>query len=628
MSKLNNLLSKYDTPKKELSLLKLLVMNASDGVHILTQNGDVVYCSTTFADLLGYSLEEAHELNVKDWDRHFPVEDMISVIKDLIENPKIFETKHEKKNGEIFNVEINARGIELDGDFFLYASSRDITGVKKEAMVNRRNHAKLQSIFRTTPDAFFVIDSSGRIESVNDKLIKLFGLSEKELLGTNIDKYLKVDVTKLVGETEELEFTSKDARVVPISINVGEARTEDGLYLTGIIRDISEQKKYQRELEDSRNKALAAEKAKSLFLANMSHEIRTPMNGILGMASLLKDTSLNPLQEEMLSIINTCGDSLLTIINDILSFSKIESGKLSIEKVSFNLKKSVEDVTSLIANIASEKRITIHSKIDNSIPQFLKSDIVRLKQIITNLLSNAVKFSPDEEQVFLDIKLTGCKGNIVKVLFSVKDNGIGMSEEEQSRLFQEFTQADEGVTRKFGGTGLGLSISSKLAKLLGGEINVESRKGEGSKFSFELEFEKGNEFQSEEQDVNYDGFEKKYPHKILLVEDNRVNQKLGEMILAKLGYKVDIAENGKVAIEACFNENYSLIFMDMQMPVMDGVTATKKILKNNKEIKIVAMTANVLEEDRQKCLDAGMLDFVSKPVRIANVASVIKSLSD
>ncbi|CBW27287.1 putative histidine kinase/response regulator fusion protein [Halobacteriovorax marinus SJ] len=628
MSKLNNLLSKYDTPKKELSLLKLLVMNASDGVHILTQNGDVVYCSTTFADLLGYSLEEAHELNVKDWDRHFPVEDMIPVIKDLIENPKIFETKHEKKNGEIFNVEINARGIELDGDFFLYASSRDITGVKKEAMVNRKNHAKLQSIFRTTPDAFFVIDSSGRIESVNDKLIKLFGLSEKELLGTNIDKYLKVDVTKLVGETEELEFTSKDGRVVPISINVGEARTEDGLYLTGIIRDISEQKKYQRELEDSRNKALAAEKAKSLFLANMSHEIRTPMNGILGMASLLKDTSLNPLQEEMLSIINSCGDSLLTIINDILSFSKIESGKLSIEKVSFNLKKSVEDVTSLIANIASEKGITIHSKIDNSIPQFLKSDIVRLKQIITNLLSNAVKFSPDEEKVFLDIKLTGCNGNIVKVLFSVKDNGIGMSEEEQSRLFQEFTQADEGVTRKFGGTGLGLSISSKLAKLLGGKIKVESRKGEGSKFSFELEFEKGNEFQSEEQDVNYDGFEKKYPHKIILVEDNRVNQKLGEMILAKLGYKVDIVENGKVAVEACSNENYSLIFMDMQMPVMDGVTATKKILKNNKESKIVAMTANVLEEDRQKCLDAGMLDFVSKPVRIANVASVIKSLSD
>ncbi len=628
--------------KKELDFLKNLVENSPDGIHILDQTGDVIYCSQRFAVLLGYSYKEALNLNVRDWDRQFPVDQLVPVIKDLIEKPRMFETKHEKKSGEIIDVEINAKGIELDGQFYLYATSRDISNSKEEVLLNRKNNAKLNSIFKTIPDAFFVIDHRGIIETVNKKATEMFGYNENELIGKNISmivppehskghdnyikRYLDSGVARIIGKSRELEAIDNKGKRIPISINLGEVKTDDGILFIGIIRDITEIKENQLNLEQSRNEALAAEKAKSLFLTNMSHEIRTPMNGILGMVSLLHDTDLDKNQKEMVSIVNSCGDSLLTIINDILDVSKIESGKLLIENSHFDLLKAIDEVIYLISNMVSERGITIQTKISPEVPIYLFSDAVRLRQILTNLLNNAVKFSPNGGEVTLSISTLSSIKDKVRLKFEVKDNGIGMSKEEQTRLFKEFSQAEEGITRRFGGTGLGLSICLKLTEMMGGNIRVESKKGKGSNFIFELEFKTGKKPSSEKVELDYEFFSNTYPHKILVVEDNKINQKLASKMFEKLGYDYDLAENGKIAVELASKNSYSLIFMDMQMPIMDGITATKEILKE-REVTIIAMTANVLQEDKDRCFEVGMKDFITKPIKLSLLAKTIKKHS-
>lgn len=635
--------SSFSSPEEELKLLKTLVENASDGVHILNQNGDVVYCSNVFAELLGYSLQQARTLNVRDWDRHFPVEQLVPVVKDLIVNPQIFITKHEKKSGEIFDVEINARGIELNGELYLYASSRDITDIKREAIENRINNARLNTIFGTMPDAFFVINDRGIIEGVNEKSIKMFGYAEQELIGENISKimpakygkhhdgylarYKATGESSIIGQAREFIGRKKDGTEFPVEINAGEAATEEGRYFTSIVRDISESKRQQKALIETTEQAKAAEKAKSLFLANMSHEIRTPMNGILGMVHLLQDTELNDKQQEMLSIVQASGDALLTIINDILDLSKIESGNLSLEKRTFELSKCLEEVVFLMANIASERGITITKSIGKNVPDYLVLDEIRLKQILTNLLNNAVKFSHDKTSVDIHIDAIERSTTHCRLTFAITDHGVGMTTSEQEKLFKEFSQVDETITRQYGGTGLGLSICSKLATLMDGKVLVESKKGFGSTFTLEIPAEIGKKTRRIEISDNFSDLALSYPHEVLVVEDNLVNQKLAQMMLEKLGYCIDIANNGQEALDAVKEKQYSLIFMDMHMPVMDGIEATQHILLAQPHLPIIAMTANIMEDDKMRCFEAGMRDFISKPFVIKDIAQIIQRIA-
>lgn len=392
--------------------------------------------------------------------------------------------------------------------------------------------------------------------------------------------------------------------------------------------DNTKEVRYQNLLVEAKERAEDFAKAKSLFLANMSHEIRTPMNGIIGMVSLLGDTPLRDDQKRMLTTIKSCGDSLMTILNDILDYSKIESGKLEIVNDSFDLKNNIDNVVYLLTNVASQRGIKIHKEIDRSIPSFLVSDVIRLKQILTNLLSNAVKFSYENEDVFLRISRLKGDAEKIQLCFSIEDHGIGMTKEELSKLFHEFSQVDSGITRKYGGTGLGLSISMKLAELMGGAIQVESEKGKGSKFSLYLTVREGDTIIKQDSNFSYENFSLDYPHKVLIVEDNSINQIIAKKYFNKLGYSCDLAENGQVAVEMAQRNNYSLIFMDMQMPVLDGVSATKEILKNKKGVSIIAMTANVLSEDREKCMNAGMIGFLQKPLKIEEICASIKNLSE
>lgn len=628
---------------KEIRLLLNLIENASDGIHILDQKGNVVYCSNVFAELLGYSIEEAQTLNVRDWDRQFPVEDLIPILLTLLHKPNIFITVHEKKNGDLFDVEINARGIEIDGKLFLYASARDITQFKRESIENKKNNAKLHSIFRTMPDAIFVVNEEGEIETINDKSSAMFGYDENELLGKNInmlipsahrERYqnflentLHVKNAHLFGRSGEFEAVRKNGSVFPIEVSVGEANTDEGRLFTAIIRDITETKKQHLALVESEKMATMAAQAKSLFLANMSHEIRTPMNGIIGTLSLIEDGNLTDKQKEMLSTVKSCGENLLTIINDILDYSKIESGKFNIENEHFDLFQTVNEILALMSSIGSEKHIAIHKVITGDVPQYVVGDPVRLRQVLINLLSNAIKFSPNGSHVHFKLKAIAKDSQRTTLKFCIEDQGIGMTLEEQGRLFQAFTQAQEGTTRKYGGTGLGLSICQKLLDLMGGKITVESAKDQGSTFSFELEMKIGLAPHTATETVIDSNLSARYPYDVLLVEDNLINQVVAKTMLENLGYKPVIANHGLEAVDL-FKENYfPLVFMDMQMPVMDGITATQEILKHYQNVKFIAMTANAMREDKDKCFAAGMKGFVTKPIKIQDIAEAIIKVS-
>ncbi len=372
------------------------------------------------------------------------------------------------------------------------------------------------------------------------------------------------------------------------------------------------------KLKAALEKSNEAIRVKSEFLANMSHEIRTPMNGVLGMVQLLSETELNSKQEDMVDLIKKSGDSLMIILNDILDLSKIESGNIEFENVSFNLKLCVEETLSLFRHEASRKGIGIHFESLGNSDLWFCGDITRIKQILINLISNAVKFTENGSvTIKLDLKEIDSNSSIISI--HVQDTGIGIADENKKDLFSKFSQADSSITRKFGGTGLGLSISSKLANLMGGAISFSSTAGTGSTFTFEISLEKGIESEITEKSslINKDeNLSSLYPHKILVVEDNLINQKLITMMLAKFGYSCDLASNGIESLETLNNNTYSLILMDMQMPEMDGVTATSKIIaKYGQDAPpIISVTANAFVDDIEKCKKAGMVDLLLKPI--------------
>jgi signal transduction histidine kinase len=388
--------------------------------------------------------------------------------------------------------------------------------------------------------------------------------------------------------------------------------------------EIAERRRVETTLREAKAAAEAGNRAKSRFLATMSHELRTPLNGVIGMTNLLLATELTAEQQEYARTARTSGEVLLGLIDDILDFSKIEAGKMDLDTAVFDVRQVVEEAFDLFREPAMAKHLGFAAEVDDHVPHRLGGDPGRLLQILVNLLGNAVKFT-EQGSVRLHVCVAEDRGDSVDLRFRVEDTGVGIARETQDQLFKPFAQADASTTRRFGGTGLGLSIAQRLAAMMGGGIELTSELGRGSVFVVTVRLEKAGhapaaESRPGEQVAPFIGAT------VLVVEDNAVNQRVAMRMLEKLGCRVDLAANGREAVEAVSRVRYGLVLMDCQMPVMDGFGATTEIRRLEPDVghtPIVAMTANALKGDRERCLAAGMDDYVSKPVSQQDLSRIL-----
>ncbi|MEA3290048.1 MAG: ATP-binding protein [Campylobacterota bacterium] len=554
------------------------------------------------------------------------IDNLIGYI-DQIKNNKYIPIKTNKSDEiDIIIEELNTLTIELDKSFKEIENINDL----------------LQRILDTVPVRIFWKDKDGKYLGANKLFIEDTGLNSiDDLLGKtdyempwskdDADNYRKDDLEVLTSRKPKLfiEETQTTKNNEIIYLLTSKVPLLD-IGVLGTYQDISEQKLLSLELEElnknlenkveertielikAKDEAENATKSKSEFLANMSHEIRTPLNAIVGFVDILKDENIDDKSLEYVNIIDKSSHSLLRIIEDILDFSKIESGKLNIEKIYFDPYDQFKIITDLFGAKCSNQDITLNVNIDDTLPLSIKSDPLRIKQVISNLLSNAIKFTESKKGIFVNISYSD--GYLI---VSIKDDGKGIPNDKLTHIFEAFSQEDNSTTRKYGGTGLGLAISSSLIKLLGGELKVRSELGIGSEFYFSIPAEYGEKLSKTDTLVN-----KNYKfnnQKLLVVEDNKSNQIFMKVVLNKLNLKFDFANDGIEAIEMYKKNKYSLILMDENMPNMNGIEATRQILNYEEEnklihIPIVALTANALKGDRERFLDAGMDEYLTKPL--------------
>ncbi|MDM8556395.1 ATP-binding protein [Desulfococcaceae bacterium HSG7] len=502
--------------------------------------------------------------------------------------------------------------------------------VQERTEALHKSEAELRALFAGMTDVVLLLNHEGRYLKIAPTSPELLFKPADELTGKTLHETFPIKqadmfmeriqrslvIQKLVNleyvlniEGNELWF---DGRIAPMSNDT----------VVFVARDITERKQFEVQLQEAKVVAEAANRAKSEFLANMSHEIRTPMNAVIGLSHLTLQTRLTPQQLDYQQKIHASANSLLRLINDILDFSKIEAGQLDMENREFSLAEVLEGLASLINAEATDKDLAFSLEAAESIPSHLVGDALRLRQVLTNLLSNAVKFT-HEGKISVSVAPVGESDEEITLRFSVKDTGIGMNREQSNQLFRPFQQADASTTRKYGGTGLGLAISKRLIEMMGGEIHVTSEPGKGTQFAFTACFGKSNrEAPAHIEAVSEDRVKEFLAGShILLVEDNEINMQVAGELLAHVGVDVSTVINGEQAVEKVTKEPFDCVLMDLHMPVMDGLTATREIRKGPAppDLPIIAMTANVMAGDRKKCLEAGMNDHIAKPIKPVNL---------
>ena len=481
-----------------------------------------------------------------------------------------------------------------------------------------------RSLVENTSDIIMIADSDGTIQFISRTVP---GLTPEEVVGTKLYDYMPPEqageyrpaiervfqtstseIVELVGTGPDGALSWYESRLVPVK------RGDQVVGVMVIAADITERKR----VEDALHRANLA---KDEFLANMGHELRTPLSGIIGMTSLLQDTEMTTQQRQYVRTVNRSARALLTIINDLLDFSSIETGRMSIEPAPFDLKFAVDDVIQVLSTRAMEKGLELAVHYSPEAPHQVIGDAGRIRQVLTNLVDNAIKFT-DAGRVVITVECVERRSDRIRIKLSVEDSGIGIPEGGIERIFDKFTQVDATPARRHGGTGLGLAISKQLVDLMGGSMGVKSRPGEGSNFWFVLSLP------VQAEAAFLEGKMGPGSSRVLVVEDNDVNQEVAATILRKLGCAVEVAGNGKQAVKMAEITPYDLIFMDCQMPGMDGFEATAEIRRyeesSGHRAKIVAMTAHTTDEDRDRCLTSGMDDYIGKPATYEDFQAVLQ----
>jgi PAS domain S-box-containing protein len=627
--------------RKSENKYRALFNGATDAIYLYEvvedggNIGKIIEANDIACKRLGYTHAEFLDLYISDINKVENIPKIKASMRSILTNG--FDTReniHVTKNGQEIPVEISASLMEVDGKKCIYIISRDISERKKTEALIEENKAKYHSLFINQIDAFaygqIKYNDKNAIENLllleaNPAFEEMFKIDLKRGINRYCSELFPTAISYIIDKLnssqkiEDIRIDEYNDGVSKrwFSIRIFELKVG---YLAIVVSDITKRKNSDIELKKAKEEAENASRAKSEFLANMSHEIRTPLNGMLGMIELTMLTQITPEQSENLSTAKLCADSLLNVINDILDFSKLEAGKLSIQNTTFDIRALIEETMKIHSLKAVNKGIELNYQFASSIPQNLNGDPHRLQQILNNLISNAIKFT-ERGEILLKIKTDTNSKDKHGLLFSVSDTGAGIDINERDRLFKSFSQLDGTITKKHGGTGLGLVISKQLVEMMGGQIWLESKKGNGSIFYFTISFEEGRAVPIKQNEISIKSSTEYL--KILLAEDDSVNQRVLIKLLKDRGYSVELATNGEEAVAMFIAKKYDVVLMDIQMPELDGIEATKMIREierhYNTHTPIIALTAFALDGDRERFIAIGLDDYLPKPIKIGEL---------
>ena len=653
--------------------------NSILGLFQSVPDGRFISVNSALAKLFGYGSKEDMIASVSDIGRQLYVnsQDRDRAIKLLLERGLLegFEFEALRKDGTRFWLSTNTRIVQDEGRLHIDGTVEDITKRRLAEQALQDSESRLADIIEFLPDATFVIDREKKVIAWNRAIEEMTGMPKAEMIGKSNHAYAipfygerrPILIDLIFTDSKDIEakycFLSRNKDQLIAEVLLPGKKGQNGMFIWAIasplydssgsvagaiesIRDITRYKQTERELKNANQqlgnatrraehmakKAEQANAAKSEFLANMSHEIRTPMNAIIGLTELLMDECFSSEQKESVETIHRSGEALLAIINNILDLSKIEGGMVELESLPLEICSSVEGALDLISAIASKKGLRLRCLVEDSTPARILGDPTRIQQILVNLLINAVKFT-ERGEITISVSSMKLKDDNYEIRFAVKDTGIGIPEDKMHRLFQPFSQVDASTTRMYGGTGLGLVICKKLVELMNGKIWAESEIGRGSTFNFTIRTKSTLE---EPFEAVNSAFRSRAEYledldpglRVLIAEDNSVNQMVTLKMLHKLGYKADVAANGIEVLRALECHAYDVILMDILMPEMDGLQATKAIRRRWPDgPRVIAITASALVGDREMCIAAGMDSYISKPITIEKLGSALQSCS-